>query len=260
MATPDAQILFSEALIATDEEWKYKAQQVGKLIRKSGGMLPLDRMAVYKSTGLNAKVSALRQIYPVCEKILGVGVFKHITQAYAKKHASLHYDLNLYGDGFASFIGNVNQLKKAGGFEYLEDLCVLEYCWHAVYYEKNDLPFDFEAFAEKCDSPDSIVFELSYSLKLLTSEYPVEKIWCEHQHDKTLATIDSLNGNVFLCVFRQNFKPTIEVLSQPYYEFLKACMNGMSLGMMAEKTEIAGVLPELSMMIQKGWISGFRVV
>ncbi len=260
MVISATQTLFSEALLASGKESADKLSQLETLVRNTGGLSPHERISIYKSTGLSAKIAVLKQIYPVCEKILGARAFQHVAQAYADSYPSLHFDLNLYGDHFAHFIDGVEQLNDAGGLEYLKDLCLLEYYWHTAYYQDNDPAFDFMEFSKVCDKPYNLVLDLSHSLQLMSSEYPIEEIWRGHQQNETLSSIKGLQDRSFLCVFRDGFSVTVQAISPSYHDFLQACMQGVVLGDIAENPELADVLADLPLMIEKAWVSGFHVL
>lgn len=259
MKTTATQAIFSDAILADDENWGSKASMMGQLVRQTGSLTPQERVEIYRGTGLSARISALKQIYPVCAKILGESAFEHVAKSYVKEYPSKHYDLNLYGDCFAEYINEVKQFKKVGDLEYLNDLCLLEYYWHTVYYQENDNPFDFKKFEKYCDNANDIVLELSHSLRLLSTEYPVEKIWLGHQRDKTLFSVEGLGQKEYLCIYRKGFKPTTEVISRPYFEFLQACERGVSLAEVADNQLLIDMLPDIPILIQKGWVTGFRV-
>ena len=228
------------------------------LLKNTGTMTPLQRLDIYRNTGLASKIKALKQIYPACESILGERLFRNLTRNYVNENASLCNDLNTYGDQFSVFIESaVNEHDELSEFIYLNDLCRLEWLWHKAYYQKNDSTFDFESFALYSQKPDEISLELSYSLEVMVSSYPIHDI-CRQHHDKQLeSSIEGLNEVEHLCIYRQNFTPKIEKISESYFSLLSACQQRRTLEDLASDDNLSASLEALPEMISKGWICGF---
>ncbi len=230
-----------------------------ELIKKTGNLSALQRLDIYRNTSLVSKISALQQIYPVCESILGSRVFKNLAYDYAMQQASYSNDLNGYGALFAAFIDNALQTHhELVGFNYLHDLCTLEWLWHKAYYQANDSVFDFVAFALHSDKPAEVSLNISYSLEIMTSDYPVHLIWQQYRDQNMHASVAGLDETEYLCIYRHDFIPKIEKINQAEFALLNACRQGRTLEDMASDEALLVALSLMPEMIKRAWICGFN--
>lgn len=228
------------------------------LIKKTEGLSPQKRLDIYRNTMLSSKIKALQQIYPVCESILGTRLFNRLANDYTLDHASHSNDLNLYGEKFADAIDEAVQIyRELAEFQYLYDLCQLEWLWHKVYFQQNDQPFDFDAFKHYSQTPHQVSLSLSYSVETMITNYPIHLIWQQHCEQKAEDSVTGLEEVEYLCISRQEFMPKITTISKAQFALLNACNQGDSLAEMAIDTELSTVLHALPEMIKLGWISGF---
>jgi len=189
---------------------------------------------------------------------LGAGTFERLARDYAESHTSRSPDLNLYDEGFSGFVGEaVRRISTLRDYEYLQDLCMLEGLWHAVYYRQDDDPFDFSAFATCSSQPGHLKLIPSHSLELMVSNHPVHLIWLCHREQRPPASVPGLHEPEHLCIYRKEFVPVIEPVDKPGYDLLNACKQGYSLDDMAADRHLSACMQELPAMIQRGWISSF---
>jgi len=229
-----------------------------ELIKKAGQLSPLQRLDIYRNTGLASKIKALQQIYPICKSILGEQAFSNLAYQYAIDNPSFSNDLNIYGEIFSTFIYDVVQENtELNEFVYLSDLCRLEWFWHKVYYQDNDSLFDVEAFTRHSHKAENINLNISNSLEVLASNYPVHLIWQQHRHQQAQSLVKGLDEAEYLCIYRQDFIARIEKISKPQFELINACRQGQTLEELALDEMLSKAMQTLPEMIKQGWICGF---
>lgn len=234
-------------------------------------LLPLSsltkekQLSIYKSNVNGAYQKVLGQVYPACLNILGEDYFNQLCRAYRFKYPSTDSDLNNYGEYFTVFVKEQSDLHdELNDFEYLAELALLEWHWHASFYADNDSSFAFEKLAKVEPSEQNIlIFILSNSFSLHSSIYPVLDIW--------KANKSSVEGNqefsmpeaeTYFCISRVEFTPKITLLNNYQYELLKSISNGLSLTQLTERDFIAAgdFQNELTRFIQNGWVTGFSLL
>jgi len=256
MSLRDTQAVFFDAISKADGNASQESAVA--LIKSTGQLSPQQRLAIYRNTGLASRIKAIQQIYPVCESILGMRVFRKLAHDYVSKYPSYSNDLNSYGERFSVFMGHAVQTHSGlDQFNYLQDLCTLEWLWHKVYYQDDDSTFDFEVFAVHSQSPDQIVLTLSHSLEIMETNYPIHLIWQQHRDQQLQSAVEGLSKTDYLCIYRQGFVPKIVKISQPYFALLSACRQGKTLAEIALDKQLSMALQDLPKMITKGWVCGF---
>jgi len=247
---------FCTALAARHGSREAKAALL--LIRAGGRMTTEQRLAIYRRTGLHARLSALQAIFPVCRTILGPRTFDTLARDYAAEYPSRQTDLNKDGEHFAAFAEDVVQRTEAlHPFLYLADLARLEWLWHAVYYRPDDPLFDAPLFARQSAHADELVPTLSHSLELMRSDYPVHRIWSLHRERHPPARVDGLMQTEYVCIHRRDFEPVVAPISRARHALLQAARDGRSLGDMATEPHLADEIAALPALIERGWIIGF---
>ena len=88
---------------------------------------------IYQNSILGTLQKALKEIYPVCLKLVGDEFFLDMVTIYINENPSFSPDLNEYGATLPNFI---NQFKPAETLAYLSDVTKLEWAWHRAYHAK----------------------------------------------------------------------------------------------------------------------------
>lgn len=218
-----------------------------------------ERLAVYSGNMRMSLYRALEQIYPVCLRILGKDYFKQISRGYNERYPSQLTDLNGHGEHLCDlFEALIKAREELAEYPYLMDLAQLEYHYHRVYYDKDDTPFDYAAFAQHAQVPQALHFELPQAMALMTSVYPLLKIWEVNQSDeKKVPEVSADTVREYLCVRRNKGRPCIERIDRERYAVLDSIAQGWSLERLAEAYQTLDT--ELPQLIQEGWVESFRV-
>ena len=235
-----------------------------QLFSKNGRITQKERLNIYRSTMRTAHIDALVETYQCCEKILGDKYFNQIASDYFYKYPATSQNLNLYGKSFPLFLQSwVQDHAELMDYKYLPDLAKLELARELAYYAKEDPIFDFNLLATlNEDSYQHIYFNLSSSLSVLRSIYPVYEIWHANQEQEGAKEIKAIHEPQYLCITRENFKPVIHKIDQLCWWVIEKIQNSSSFGeleILAQQEEndipLQKIVPEL---INKKWICGYH--
>jgi hypothetical protein len=239
-------------------------QQVRAMLKPSPQLTPDTAIAIYRNNHTGALTRSLAAAFPVCRRILGEDCFNGIARKYVDLSPSRLTDLNRYGESFPDFLGAWTSARTAfAEFAYLEDLARLEWYWHIAYYQEDDEPFDFTAFANTSPSQmDKIRLCVSHALSLLKSDYPVFEIWKLNRDGEEADEVQANELPHYLVVYRRNGYPGIEVVSADIHSLLQNCRKGKTLAELSEQVRtgedrIEELLPGL---VRKTWITGFEAI
>lgn len=239
-------------------------QQARAMLKPSPQLTPDTAIAIYRNNHIWALVRSLAAAFPFCRRVLGDDCFNGIAREYVDLSPSRLSDLNRYGESFPDFLGAWATGKTAfAEFGYLDDLARLEWYWHVAYYQEDDEPFDFTAFAKTSPSHmDKIRLRTSHALNLLKSDYPVFEIWKINRDGEEADEVQANELPQYLVVYRRNGYPGIKVVSADIHSLLQNCRNGKTLAELSEQVKtgedrIVELLPEL---VRKTWITGFEAL
>jgi hypothetical protein len=148
---------------------------------------------------------------------------------------------------------------------YLPAVAQLEWLYHEAFHERDAGTLDLEALAAVApDLYPDLRFQLHPSARLMTSEFPVLRIW---QLNQAAAgddwAIDLAGGGARLLVLRPEREVTIRPLSAGEYTLLSALESGADLASALAQAERAesgfAVHAALERALRRGVFSGFLV-
>lgn len=184
---------------------------------KGNGLSQAQRLSIYRNNTQLGLTEALRDGYPVVDRLVGSGFFNYLADRYIRQYPPKSGCLLSFGEQFAEFIAN---FEPAHGLPYLPDIASLEWFWHEAFHEADESGLDISALA-KVD-PDlygGLGFTLHPSARLLGSDYPVLRIWQVNQTDYQGDEHINLNeGGCKLLIFRPG--PDVEIIPLNTTEFL----------------------------------------
>ena len=236
-----------------------------KQLKPCGHLSVARQIDIYRSNVQSALASTLKQIYPVCLRILGEHYFSQISQAFIHKHPSDSANLNHYGQDFPDFLRTLLvQRSELSGLPYLADLAQLEQFHHDIYFVKNDTAFDFEQLATLSEHDyQKLCFKLSATLRLMNTRFPILSIWQINQKVTVPDEVFELPKPVEnLAIVRPHLQVEIEVITTDLYHFLMVLEKGIIFTELISQFETVAnfdVDDQLTELIAKGWISGFKV-
>jgi len=210
---------------------------------------------IYLNSIIGSLQKTLKEIYPVCEKLVGEDFFLAMTKNYIAITPSLSPDLADYGESFANFI---EYFQPAKSLPYLADVTRLEWAIHRVFGASESGRIELQQLAARfAESGEELLFSLPNNSFLLTSPYPIYTIWQMNQNNssdlETLYLSDT-QQITYLFVWRCDLEIQIDVLDFAEWQMLSLIQSGLTLGEISDKTTLE-ILPDI---IKRGWICSFN--
>ncbi len=195
------------------------------------------RMAVYRGNVFGNWSAALAAAYPVVRRIVGAEFFDAMARDFARTHPSQSGDLHEYGARLAEFL---EAYPHTQDLPYLPDVARLEWLAHRAYYAADPRPFDFSRPTE---------VRLAPACALLESDWPLARIWREHQEGGEPETVDLNAGPDRVLVHRLGWRVEVSALRPGDYRFLELLQAGEALGAALEAAGICdpGFLPQVAL-------------
>jgi hypothetical protein len=195
---------------------------------RANGIEPDRRLAIYRNNTIQSLTEALGGVYPVIRKLVGGDFFLRLGRDYIRRHPPRSGCLLTFGREFPDFL---ESYRPAGGLPYLGDTARLEWYRHEVYHEADDVGLETAALAQVPEaSYGGLKFRLHPAVRLLASDYPIERIWRANQKDNLDGgPIDLNEGGCRLLVFRPVLTVAMETLDLGRYRFLTELKSGLTL-------------------------------
>jgi hypothetical protein len=250
----DLQQQFYDAVFERASESKALAT-ISESINASSGLSPSEHFSIYRGSIRAAFNRALKEIHPVCYRLVGEEFFNGMGLEYARSNPSKSADFAEYGADFADFI---QSFPPASELVYLPDVARLEHAWHLAFNAADEKGFDInllEGLQEKDNA--NLVFQLPVSATLLASDYPIHRIWQVNQEDfKGKQNIDLEEGGIKLIVWRRDYDMRVDLLSMEEWKLLEAIQQQKQFTELCElEIKLDSLLPYC---VQQGWITSFR--
>ena len=253
----DMQRMVRDAVFETGEDGPALAA-ISEHINPSNGFTAAEHLLIYRRAILGTLVRALAAIHPVCKRLVGEEFFDAMSRIHARQTPSESPDLGDYGESFADFIAG---FEPAADLVYLADVARLEWFWHRAFHAPDEDSINVRALAEVTE-PDmeNIIFRLPVSAHLLTSDYPVQRIWQVNQDDWTGDQAVNLDeGRVRLIVWRRGHEMRIDTPGAAAWSLLSRINAGQSLGEIGTAEDLHNLDELLPHCVENGWIAGFEL-
>ena len=214
-----------------------------------------QQLEIYRSSVTGILQKALKDIYPVCLKLVGEDFFLAMIDFYIAETKSHAADIGEYGENFPRFIAH---FTPANSLPYLSDVARLEWAWHKIFNAADNPVFDFQELAERYRfAADKIILLLPNDCALLSSLYPIDKIFETNQENFFGNTTIVLHENeqYYFIVWRDQLELRVDPLTQQEWQVLSWMHGKLTLGEICHQaSNIVELLPTL---IQRGWVVGF---
>ncbi len=205
-----------------------QAASVTALIR-ANGLTGARRLQVYRNNVFTGFTEALRAVYPVIERLTGEAFFEAIAHQYIRNTPNRVGNLHEFGDDFGGLLA---AHPACAGFPYLADVARLEWAYHDAYHAADHAPLDLATLGRvDPEHYDTLVFALHPAVRLVSSRYPILRIWEVNQPDYPHEPVVDLDaGGARVLVYRRDWDIEFRALEAAEYEFLSALEKGQSLG------------------------------
>lgn len=167
----------------------------------TGDLGAARRLGIHRNNCIGSLDSVLQAAYPVVCRLVNERFFRFAARAYLRAHPPTVPQLLRYGDRFANFLAG---FKPVRALPYLPDVARLEWARHEAYFAGHADALDPAALAGI--PPErylELAFDLHPAVRLVTSRYPVDRIWEVNQpHHAEVERVDLTTGGVSLLVTR----------------------------------------------------------
>ncbi|MFN0316394.1 MAG: DUF2063 domain-containing protein [Burkholderiales bacterium] len=194
-----------------------------------GGLSPAMRLGFYRTNVFANYTKALRMTYPAIERLVGSAVFTELARQYIRRYPYGAGDLTAFGDQFAEFLAGGPVARQ---LPYLADVARLEWVMEEVFNEADHAGLSAQQLSSlPLDRCEQLRFLLHPAVRLLSSNYPLRRIW------KACKAVDEDGGQVLLdaggeslLVWRDGLEVTVEALGAGEYSMLAALSMGNDFG------------------------------
>ena len=226
------------------------------------GLSAESRLAVYRHHVLTTLTSVLKDTYGVVARLVGAGFFAYAADTFVRRHPPSAPCLFEYGAGFAEFLASFPPCRDLA---YLPDVARLEWAMHAALHADDARATDLDGLREMpADSLGRVTLRLDPSLALLSSPWPIDRIWRANQPGADpQVTIDLGAGGVCVEVRRLGDDVVWRPLPRAAYAFRAALAASLTLEAAADGAlavdaafDLTGALAAL---IGEGLVVGFDV-
>jgi len=230
-------------------------------------------MGIYQTSALANITHSLKLTYPVIEKLVGNDFFRATCKRFIATCWPESGNMDDYGAELADFL---SEFEHAKHLTYLKDVARLEWAFHLSSLADDADVTDWSTLSQVNDILQ-IQFVVTPSLNLISSTYPIDKIWQLNQdavkgdvegdsENNGDVSLDSINATedehcTFLALYRREYKTVILpitlgefVLLSGFYQrhtFEKAIVDA------SEKQADISIDETLKKFIELGIISGF---
>jgi hypothetical protein len=186
-----------------------------------------ERVSVYRNTVQASLVDVLATAFPVTQRIVGETFFAHLATRFVMAAPPRVPHLSLYGDGFADFIAREDVAQR---LPYLPDVARLEWARGESYFAADAPILDLAQLAALSpDDMDHIVLRLHPATRLISSTFPIYRIWEVNQPTVTdVPAVDMSIAQHVLISRRGHHLVTREIATQDAV-FLAAIAKGQTL-------------------------------
>lgn len=186
-----------------------------------------DGLAIHRNNVQFVRVSALRQTFPIVEKLLGVDYFGALAVAFIAKHSPQSAVLHEFGSELPSFIEDFPPLAQWG---YLADIARLEWARLCAFHAADEAPVQF--FEDDLISELELMFAQTLrwhpSVSLVRSSHPILSIFSSQEHQSKPPTTEQWLGENVL-IWREGFRIRTEPVDDLACNFLTEVASGLRI-------------------------------
>ncbi len=201
--------------------------EIGRVVRPSRTLTPVERVGVYQGMYLLRMIEALEGDYPAVAHFLGDEEFADLVTRYVAAHPSTSYTFNRLGRHLPEFIRKTRGVRRKA---FVADLARLELAVTEVFDAPASPAWPAEAIAKIThEAWERAVFRPIAAFRLGAYAYPVNAYLQsvkEENHDHP----DTGRKPTRVAVWRKNYEVWRLDLSEPAYDFLHALTRGRPFG------------------------------
>jgi len=220
---------------------------------KGNGLDAKQRLAIYRNNSQLGLTEALRDGYPVVNKLVDTDFFNHLARNFIQRYPPKAGCLLSFGANFADFIAD---FQPAAGLPYLPDTARLEWFWHEAFHEADAAALDIARLALIDPiSYGNLGFSLHPSARFLVSGFPVLKIWQTNQEGyEGYGRINLDEGGCQLLIYRPELEVIIAPLNEAEHLFLNLLDMKLTLTQAVEQVITKDSIFDVQQSLQR-WIA-----
>ena len=217
----EVQVAFSHALLGGDE------QQAVAVVR-GDGLTPGARLQIYRHHVFTTLTAALQATYPVVCRLVDERFFGYAADQYIRANPPGGPCLFEYGASFPEFLAGFEPCRR---LRYLPDVARLEWALNAAVHAEDAAPLDPAVLRRvPVEHFPLMTLRLDPSLSLLSSPWPIDRIWHANQPDADpAAPVDPGSGGVCLEVRRVGDDAVFRAIDPATHAFRRALTDARCL-------------------------------
>jgi hypothetical protein len=219
--------------------------------------------AAYRDLVATNHLNTLKDVYPVCQRLVGEGYFSFLAWNYLKDRPTDDPDLNRYGVDFPDFLEQEARVRdELTGLGYLPSVSRFEWALYAA-SRKSAAAVPFEEMVSKLThlgDKDTVFFRLNPSLSLMEFNSPVVRIWEENRREEVgQIALDGVRE--YVVVWKSNGDVLYKTVDGDAYGLLMLVREGVPL---YELNRIYGNREQelerlVAQSISSGWIADVEI-
>jgi hypothetical protein len=192
------------------------------------GIGSAGRLQIYRNNVCENSLATLRAAFPVLERLVGGDYFRQLALQYMQRFPSPSGNLHDVGEQLPAYLE-----RRFGHTEYayLRDVARLEWAYQEVLVADEHPALDIQRLAAvEPDECSRLCFALHPAVRLVSSAFPILRIWYANQPDGDAdQIIDLRQGGEHVLVQRTRDMVEISALSAADFAFLAAMAAGETL-------------------------------
>ena len=196
----------------------------------------VDRLRIYHHHTHSSLATALADNFPVTCRLVGQKFFDAAARRYVAECPPGEPCLSAYGATFPDFLA---RFEPAQTLPYLPDVARLEWLRIEVTHAPSQAPLDLRALAAlPPETQHGLTLALLPGVRLLTSPYPVDRIWLANQ-EADVPAVDLNDGGCRLIVAGNAEGCRFDRLEAGAFEFFAGAARNETLAQAAENAAAA---------------------
>jgi hypothetical protein len=185
------------------------------------------RLSVYRHHVFESLGTALAATFPTVQALVGADFFRGLARAFVGHALPVQPVLTEYGADFPAFIDGY---EAARDLPYLADVARLDWALNLAFHARSgDRLQAADLSAVAAERLPSISIALAAGAVLVSSRYPLDRIWETSQPGAANETVDLNSGAANLLVLRRPDDAAFVSLSAGEAAFTAALTAGLSL-------------------------------
>ena len=193
---------------------------------------PDRRFGIYRNNTTASLIGVLIAGFPVTARLVGERFFRHAARVYVQANPPMAPQLLAYGGDFADFLA---AFEPARSLPYLPDVARLEWLRQESYFSADAVSLSATSLqAIPADAYADLAFVLHPAARLLSSRFPISRIWDANQpQHETVDRVDLSLGGERLLIVRPRHAVVTQRVSAGDFALVTAFAEGASLSQAA---------------------------